>query len=309
MVELVTTMLAEYSGPNTWMLIDDVSNMDASVAAVHLYAQYDLYDQLDPLLAQHARATQNSYGVMKSAGTATVYYRVRATVKSGAQDTSSGQTTRRLDGLVRTFQTLGVTHMVGLVFGDDLWLLFKRATPPLLKDIYDAQALYGFATKAVYCQDVCQTDFLASSFVPDVEGGYAMVPLIGRLLAKLFWTTKAVPQRQWGSYVSQVASAFLPRFVGFRFMEAWLLWHVHMPVNQEYKDAVPDRKVVPAHHCALRWEDFIFRRYGLSLPSESDIAQIHQCRYGYTYVLSNEWARHVMQHDLADPADRTPILM
>jgi hypothetical protein len=289
-------------------LLDDVSNMDASVQNPHLDCQYDLYSRCDPLMEAHARATRDCHGSVKSARTATVYYRVKATVKSGSPDTSSGPTTRRMDGIVRTLRSLGCLACHGLVFGDDVFIALVFAQWPSMELFYQAQASYGWATKSVVVDDMCKVDFLASAFVPDVEGGYAMVPKPGRLLAKLFWTTKKVVPVNRGSYIKQIAEAFLPRYVGFKFMTEWLLWHCRVPVRRQFNLQL-EHKIVPQHHCKLQWENFVARRYGLLMPDQQDIDEIRACKYPGTYVLTSFWARQVVAYDVADPADRDPLTL
>lgn len=303
----IATAIANVRGAR--FVLDDVKNMDASVQDVHLDEQYDLYHLCDPLMESHARSTRNGWGSIQAGKTATVYYRVYATVKSGAQDTSSGQTTRRMDGIVRTFRAIGCLECTGLIFGDDVFIAVVFQVWPSLEVLFEAQASYGWETKTVIVDDICRVDFLASTFVPDVEGGYAMIPKPGRLLAKLFWTTKKVVQVNRASYIQQVAEAFIPRFAGFHFMTTWLNWHCRVPLRRTFKGLCIDHKIVPQHHCTLQWEMFVTRRYGLLMPTEEDIQEIRECKYPGAFILSGRWARSVVAFDLADPADRDPVTL
>jgi hypothetical protein len=288
--------------PGTYF-IDDVSNMDGNVQNAHLYPHYALYDNICPQMAKHARAAHRFTGFVKmKTALQIVVYGCEATVKSGAQDTSSGQTSRRIDSFVRCLYGLGVTVIVGYAFGDDLWIIML-GNLPTLEQLQILQAACGWKTKGVYLFDPTHTDFLCCGFVPDVQNDYAMVPLIGKQLAKLFWTWRRIPNSRRGSYVHQVAESMIPRYAGFKFVIAWLKWHLAVPCKKPYRlplDFVPQ----PAHHCALRWADFVMRRYGLPLPSQEDIDCFTRVPPSATAVLYNQWALSVMEHDLADPAAR-----
>ncbi len=286
------------SDGNGTIFIDDVTNMDGNVQKCHLEAQYRLYDVLDRGMAEHARASMHFRGVVPVGKTTTVLYAGCATVKSGAQDTSSGQTARRLDCFVRCLYNSGVTRCVGFVFGDDLWVILHGQLPTV-EAMRRLQAECGWETKGQYVRSIEQSDFLASSFVPLKEGGYAMVPLIGRLFAKLFWTHRVVPPRRVRSYVKQIAESFLPVFAGFRFVESWLAWHIG-GVDQAWKpEARLNSPAIPQG--TPLWQEFVWRRYGLPMPSMFDFNQFHRRQ---VVLLFHPWANAVMAVDLADPSGR-----
>lgn len=292
--EQVTEWIECYGGGATYF-IDDVSNMDGSVQKAHLDPHYELYEFLDPVLAQHARASFKFKGLVPVRETL-VMYTGCATVKSGAQDTSSGQTTRRLDCFVRCLYGSGVTHIIGFVFGDDLWVILRGCLPTLVA-MAQLQATCGWATKGVYVKTVEQADFLASAFVPLRIGGYAMRPLIGRLLAKLFWTWRVIPPLRCGSYVHQVAEAFRPLYQGLRFVTMWLDWHLRIPQRKSFvwRDAPSMPLAAPCD-----WPAFIANRYGLEMPGDFAYPANHQD----VVLMYHPWADAVMRYDLTDPQER-----
>lgn len=297
----VTIWLANH--PRARIFLGDVSNMDGSVQRAHLYEQYDLYDVLDAGMAAHARATCKFRGLVSIKNPiATVLYQSDATVKSGAQDTSSGQTTRRADCFVRCLYGSGVTGIFGFAFGDDLWVLLEGALPTI-PEMAAREAACGWKTKSAYVDDPCQSDFLACTFVPDIKGGYAMLPQVGRLIAKLFWTHRSIHWRYRGSYIKQVADAFIPRFVGEPFMTTWLSWHTRQTVNRHYVMGY-EGKVQPAHPHPLLWEEFYQRRYGLPPPPPDLFEELAKVPEGGTAIISHWWTEAVMRYDLADPAER-----
>lgn len=288
-------------GGSTKLFVDDVSNMDGSVQSPHLLAHLELYQKLSPHLAHHFAQTFRFKGCVRQhsmAGAVTaIRYVGKATVKSGAQDTSSGQTCRRIDGVVRCFHRLGATAIVGFAFGDDLWLIVVGA--PEVELIEAEQSKYGWKTKGCYVTTVEQSDFLACSFVRTTQGLH-MTPLPGRILSKLFWTWRDVPPSRIRDYRRQVAEAILPAFKGFRFMEQFLQWHISDPATTKRSRFIFDKpkQQLQAPPGMPDWLGFLQARYGLSWPID---VQFSSFRKDQVHLVYSAWANIVMQYDLEDP--------
>jgi len=299
----VSAWLEEYPQAARTIFVDDLTNMDGSVQNAHLQPHYELYSALDPLLAMHSRASHLFKGTI-TAQESTVFYKGEATVQSGAQDTSSGQTCRRIDTFVRCLYGTGVTHIIGFAFGDDLWVIMGGVVPPL-EQMAQLQAKCGWKAKGMYVGRPEQSDFLGCTFVPDEAGGYAMLPMIGRLLTKLFWTWRVVPPRRQASYIRQVAEGFYPRFQSLRFMASYLQHHMAVPEDKPFFWARPPAQDV--HPVKLCWPEFFHNRYCLGMPPESLIQLIQALPKASSALVSDPWAESVIEYDLADPAERQNI--
>lgn len=293
-------------GPNTKIFIDDVSNMDGSVQMPHLMRQAELYQHLSPALHEHFSATTAFKGVVRESqmdrANGPVRYIGLATVKSGAQDTSSGQTCRRLDGIVVCFQRLGAKAIVGFVFGDDVWLLVVG--PPSLSDIVLEQQKYGWKTKGVYVHTLEQSEFLSCGFAYTSDGLVHMFPLLGKLFAKLFWTWRTVSPRRAASYRHQVAEGILPAFSGFRFVVGWLSWHLSKRRFNKHTRWTPDARAklpATAPPGCVCWANYVQNRYGLLMPEPIDWSDFS---HSQSHLVYNPWVNMVMGFDLADPAER-----
>jgi len=294
-------------GGKNHIFIDDVSNMDGNVQLVHLDAQQRLYEALSPDLAAHHRATISFKGcIPRRAMTnadSTVFYRAVGTVKSGAQDTSSGQTCRRIDGVVRNFHTLGCKAIRGFAFGDDVWLIVTFDVLPTCEQVMAVQATYGWPTRGVFTQELEESEFLSCSFAYCV-GGVHMFPKLGRMFAKLFWTWRRLSARKRRHYVTQIALSTLPAYEGFALVQAWLRWHIDSPPR-----TVPEWMLRPSL-CApvgeVRWTNFIIARYG-ALPPTDLIARIKRLSKDDVHLLADPWVRTVMIRDLVDPAESVGV--
>jgi len=300
----VTDWLIQYPLGEYHLFIDDVSNMDASVQPTHLHQQVRLYNYLDPRLGSHLASTIVFKGSVRGRGDeGVVIYWGNGTVKSGAQDTSSGQTTRRIDSFVASAKLLGVTTVVGFAFGDDLWVLLgpKRPTE---QEWYQAQLTEGWKTKGVYVETPEKSDFLACTFALDRRGEYAMFPLPGRIFAKLFWTWREGEARVRASYIHQVAEVFQERYRGFDLMEAFLAWHCQLPKGRHIK--LPElmyKRQAPHGEC-VDWVSFFMERYELGPPPRVSEDAIKAVDPTHTALIYDPWVDAVMRYNLSDPVDR-----
>lgn len=227
-------------------------------------------------------------------------YNGQATVKSGAQDTSSGQTCRRIECFVRTCELLDIQEIFGYAFGDDLWVLIKGDVS--VQQLELVQQQFGWKSKGAFVDTPEESDFLACTFVQMRNGDYAMVPLIGRMLAKLFWTWRLIPKRQRSSYIHQVAEAFVLVYQGFEFMEIWLSKHMFAV---DKKIVLPDRLISYGKHASTPlWSDLLFKRYGLGYPPHDLVNLLKNTPPGRIMIIDHPWSKAIMQYDLADPAER-----
>lgn len=298
MAEQITEWLRVFQTDRLRLLVDDLSNMDGSVQVPLLEKQTWLYRHFDPGMAMHHARTIHFSGLVRGRS-GNIRYKGHGTVKSGAQDTSSGQTCRRIDSLAIVLERLGVLRAAGFVFGDDVLVFVDR---DLDGGAYEqAQAEHGFSTKFAVVDALERADFLSCTFMPDRDGSYAMLPKPGRLLAKLFWTWRAVPEARRGAYVREVAIAFDGRFSGCTFLERWLGWHRDHPIRRGYK--MPWQPAQPVHPSPIDWPTFFACRYSLPMPPEDLIAHL-DVPYGQTALISHWWTDAVQEYDLADPSER-----
>lgn len=303
----VSEWLSEYPLGQYHLFIDDISNMDGAVQPAHLDLQVQLYSYFSERLADHARSTIKFKGSIHGRrDEGSVAYWGNGTVKSGSQDTSSGQTARRIDTFVQSAYELGVTAVVGFAFGDDLWVLVgpQRPTPEAW---YAAQLRQGWKTKGLYVSSPETSDFLACTFAPKKTGGYAMVPMPGRIFAKLMWTWREVVDSTRGSYCHQVAEMFLKRYLGFDLMVTFLRWHMTLPKGRDVYIPKLEYKAQDGDGREVDWEVFLMERYNLGLPPRESEALVRSVPHTHTALLFDPWVDAVMRYDLSDPCDRVAV--
>lgn len=287
----------------------DGSNWDANVQAAHMEFKMSVYSRLDPVLAAHARRwVGNFHGLARSADGTPVRYKGRDTVKSGAQDTSSGNTLLRIDLFVRACQVAGLPWVEVLAMGDDLLALIPEGFS--VEQLIAAEATVGVVAKAAIFSDPCCATFLSATFAPSVAG-YNFIPCPGRLLAKLFWTVHPILPKHRDAYRTAVAEPFLRVFRGNDFMETWLRHHIHPQAK--------GRKACPKeylHKKALSlwagetgtspvdWHAFWARRYSDTLPPRQEVEQVKSLDVNKVWILGEMTIHDVVVNDIADPWER-----
>lgn len=299
-----------FQDPGFVIYESDGANWDASMQTCHVLRRVAIYGWLDSDLAGHAKGSLRFRGYAHKTNvddiwrSAAVTYRGVATVKSGAQDTTTGNIIIRWEQILNALLALPTTpyKVRGMVQGDDVLLLlwFRKPVEPvrLATELIAREALSGIQAKAAVFRDPCCATFLSCTFVP-CAAGYTFVPLPGRTFAKLFWTVKQVGRCHLDSYRGQVAEAFLKVYAGWPLMEAFLRAHI--------REARAGQKPWRMHEVkdfqvsvGCDWFEFLHRRYGLVLDHEAATMQkLADYDPREAVIIDDCFVRHMIQNDLA----------
>jgi len=210
-----------------WLYESDGTNWDANIQSEHLRIKLDVYAGLDPLLYAHAKRWVGRFtGKVLFKDHSFVAYAGSDTVKSGAPDTSSGNSLMRAELFVRAVSSLGLPWVHVIVMGDDLLACLPHGCS--VQEILRAERAFGVAAKGAGFAHLEQVTFISCTF-PALDGGVCMVPLPGRMFAKLGWTIHPIGLRSRGGYVRAVFRPYQAIFRGFQFFERWIAWHMRVP--------------------------------------------------------------------------------
>lgn len=284
----------------------DGSNWDANIQLAHLRRKLELYEFLDPRLHQHARRWAGKFRGSVSGKYGRVLYRGEATVKSGAQDTSSGNSAMRAELFVAACHMAGLQWVEVLVMGDDLLACVPWGTDPEL--LAECERRVGVNAKAAGFEHPEQTTFLSATF-PPMRGSRAFVPLPGRLFGKLFWTVAEVAPRTRAAYVQAVAGPYLPLFCNNVLVQTWLSRHVRLnpdlPVPSSFR---MERPRLHGGHDIDWWRMWAIR-YQRLLPGADDpvVHLVRGCDMSRSWILSDPHVEHIIRVDTADARDRRAV--
>lgn len=304
--------------PGFLLVESDGRNWDASMQEAHLNRKVEVYKWLDDELGEHAAAFIRFKGRVYLGEKYQMYdkgyvvYAGVGTVKSGAQDTTTGNVLIRWEQYINALLQLPVrpTKVRGMILGDDILLLvWGISADGLSAALRAAEARMGVDAKVGVLKDPCQCVFLSATFVP-CGPEYKFVPLPGRIFAKLFWTVIKVPEKRLDSYRGQVAEPFLKAYRGWYLMETFLRAHVrparpgqkkwvlHGTRNMTAEKPLTDDRVGD-------WGDFLERRYGLVITHlDSTLQQLRDYDPTRALILNDPFIREMISNDCCDVTER-----
>lgn len=245
----------------------DGTNWDSTQGPEAAAFRQRVYDALDPAYAEHTRECNFTYGtaVCKDG---MVRYRMEFTVKSGHNDTTLG------NGIVNIAIALSAMKQMGLrghiiATGDDL--LIAVVGDYDLKRMVEIEASYGILPEANKFTSPVSVSFVSGIFIHDGdEDNLAFVPTPGRILQRLWWTTKQPPRiDKIDGYRRGVARGLLAACQDVPIIREWL-----MKFDSNGKESFSD-KGYNYRGCTQRlgpgvYEQFALR-YGLT------VREIHDC--------------------------------
>lgn len=219
--------------PPGWLYRErDGANWDGSMQHGHFAAKYWYMRACSRGLAEHVARGGNARGRCRQEPF--FKYSTYGTVKSGHNDTTSG------NSLINALISAAVCHELGvgariIVMGDDmLAAISKRA------DFDSAEARYGIVPESRVFERITDCTFVSSCFV-DTARGARFTPLTGRLLARLWWTTKRVSHKSVRDYRYGVALGLASACGGNPFARALGAAALrHVPVNMRAVQAALD---------------------------------------------------------------------
>lgn len=294
-----------------WWYERDGKCWDATMSRPHFMYKLACLKLIDPNLAGFAATSMKVRGFANGAKDAdSVVYDLDCTVKSGQNDTTSGNSL--INGVItaRVFRDLGLSGRI-LVAGDDmLAAVLTDCDPSVIGSAIAArERQYGIVPEYGCFEHVEDTSFVSANFY-NFGGKLYFLPSLGRQLAKLWYTVQKVHPKRVAAYRNGVAKCMLsivgsaPVFseffsTGLSDGEAVLFdqadWWVWRPVDKPLLDGVSDVEILVG--LASRYSCSVqvireFREFLAGVPP------------GFIGLASHPTADLVMARDLADMPDR-----
>jgi hypothetical protein len=289
----------------------DGKNWDANIQVPHKTALYEIYDALDPRFGAFARRGLEVKGSYKRRNVC-IKYRVRGTVKSGHFDTSSGNGFLNREISIQAILALPAHHrpsaVRALVFGDDYlaWHYFNQevGVEEFMLELNRAERALGIEPERGIFADIRHASFISLTIYIAVDGRCVALPKIGRLLARLMWTTKPLQGRDPKALASGIAQSFWPLYRTYPPLRDFLKHHMQVAPSGDY--------VGPFYqwleHCMTRlpapinWAENHMEKYG---PIESMLDMPTLLSGPQTAALVNDPIVNMMYRiDVSDPGDR-----
>lgn len=188
-----------------WLRERDGANWDGSMQAGHARTKLYYMRGCDSGFADHVERGVNVRGRCRQNPAFT--YTSRATVKSGHNDTTSGNSLINALISAQTCHALGVEAHI-IVMGDDMLAAVSRKA-----DFDECEREFGITPEARVFADITDTTYVSACFV-HVDGGYGFSALHGRLLGRQWWTTKTISHRTLAEFKHGVACGLVANLGG-----------------------------------------------------------------------------------------------
>lgn len=231
-------------------------------------------------------------------------YKLNGTVRSGHNDTTSGNSLINAAISAHVFHRLGLRASI-IVLGDDMLALVDGDFD--LGEVMAAEAAFGIKPEAAKFYDVGDVTFISACFLENTDGDIAFVPILGRQLARLWWTTNPPPRKKYLDYLFSVSSGLasavgaLPIYGAFLAPTLGLAGNL-IPIDK-FKYSPHVSRVPPGDYLPA-----ICRRYGITPEDVSEVEVFLRGLSGPCMV-KHPIVDRILERDLADVTARFPIAL
>jgi len=193
-----------------WHLYErDGERWDSTMQRMHHEIKWEFMDACDPWLGARVRRDYAVNGRFRH-GAGTLRYKARGTVKSGHNDTTSGNSLINMLVAANAMRDLGVKGSI-IVIGDDLLAACERAVDFTL--LAERECAYGIIPTVVRPVDFGEATYASGTWLCD-GARHVYVPLLGRLFARQWWTVSPPPVRAYAARRHTIACGMLSLVAG-----------------------------------------------------------------------------------------------
>lgn len=224
---------------------------------------------------------------------------ISSTTKSGHNDTSLGNSYSNAMISLEALLKMGVQKARIIAMGDDLLVAIEGDYD--FDEMVKIESSYGIIPEAAKFSDWRKTSFVSGVFCQSTDS-IIFLPVPGRLLQRLFWTTKSVRRKDIANWRFTVALGLWPLLENVPILRAFLNRHMNVGVcktgvltrDQFYRHKRFSDTVGPAEVPAAKW---MMERYGIS---GADIKHAEDYIYGLGAdfgIMENEILSHIVSVD------------
>lgn len=277
----------------------DGKNWDSTMQLIHHEVKLSFMRACDPTLADSVDDARVVVGAYSRRGSR-FRYKLVGTVKSGHNDTTSGNSLINSLILAECMLRLGLKGRI-IVAGDDA--LVGVTTDFDVGSFMSAEASFGIIPEAAKFSSPADVSFISAIWLPS-RSGYLFVPVLGRLLARLWWTTNPPSQRRLTDYQFSVAAGLRPA-VGC------------IPLYREFLAACPrvgqlieTGKWLGYKHAFAPADDWTYQsimdRYGFGVGEMGACADFLSTLDMAPAIISHPLVDRILARDLCEIDERAP---
>jgi hypothetical protein len=224
-----------------WFYERDGANWDATMQGEHQELANIMYRHFDPNTYSAIQACRNVYGtnrVISKDGTTTyIKYKLSETTKSGHNDTSLRNSIINAAIAFESIRRQSLEAEI-IVAGDDLLAAFSQR-PNGLKMLNDESQM-GIVPEAAIVDHYTKATFISGQWIQQ-DDGFRFVPLLGRLLSRLYWTTTPLRPIDYHGFKYGVAMGLKPSIGGIPVYRALIDIEKPVKITSMAKKAIDDK--------------------------------------------------------------------
>lgn len=224
-------------------------------------------------------------------------YRIRNTTKSGHNDTTIGNSVINCLIAYEACMRMGLSAHI-LVAGDDLLIGIVGDFDE--HELAKHEASLGIIPEYRKFDNPLDVTFISARWYP-TSSGYAFLPLIGRLLKRLFWTVKSVGHRNRRAYNRAIVLGTKATCGGLPVVRQLL---DSMNIDTVKTFDLGNHFKYKLHEYAEIDEEVICHLYGLSIVELHEIYDILERAAGRSCIIKHPAIDVLLAHDLCDIVDR-----
>lgn len=198
----------------------DGSNWDATMQAGHQDLVNVIYDCMEDEIYAAIQMCREVHGFSLSKGEFDVIIRyvLKETTKSGHNDTSLRNSIINACIAYEAFRSQHIDCEL-IVMGDDLLVAAgQRIDAPKMIHL---ESTMGIIPEAGVMDDYTKVTFISGRWIR-TKTGFIFCPLLGRLLLRLYWTSKNVDPKKMASFKYSIAMGLKPAVGAFPIYDALL---------------------------------------------------------------------------------------
>jgi hypothetical protein len=277
----------------------DGKNWDSTMGPEAAEFRQKLYDLADVDLGKFARACNICFGSAKCTE-GLVKYWIEYTVKSGHNDTTLGNGLVNIAIAYTAMSRLGLRGSI-IATGDDLLCAIHEDFD--LDALIREETKFGIIPEANKFRDATAVSFVSGIFVPS-QNGLAFIPLPGRLIGRLWWTTKQPGARaKFDQFRRGIALGLLPTCKDIPVIRVFL-----RKFEGKGKSTRSD-KGFQFHGCEVKTDesvilDYFARRYGFSIGEVQECESYLESLPAEPLYINHPVLRRMSEVDRSDTTDR-----
>jgi hypothetical protein len=290
-----------------WFYERDGANWDATMQSEHQDLVNLMYKHFDPSTYEAIQACRNVFGtnrvISKDGSTTYIRYKLSETTKSGHNDTSLRNS---IINAAIAFESIRRQNLEAeiIVAGDDLLAAFSKRPDGL--QLLNEESKMGIVPEAAIVDHYTKATFISGQWIRQ-EDGFRFVPLLGRLLCRLFWTVTPLRPQDYHAFKYGVAMGLKPSIGGIPVYRALIDIDKPKKITSMAKKAVSEKYMntwLSEQKFDKTVEAWFYERYSATQREVKELEEMLRANRHTPCVIRTPLVDRIIARDLMEVTQR-----